>query len=471
MKINSFTVQGFRNLAQPVTFGPLDTYNLLHGANGAGKSNLLQAMEVFFRLLGTGNVISKDARPTTLEDGPHIVGCSFLELFNVSEPVPIHWTVELSIGKEELEDLSIEPEIPTDKVTIGIELAPALGGQAQLKVTQFLLGEKDMAKLDPEKDEGVAFGQAIRSFAAGMLDLDPTRRGSPFRRFDMRRPVHAAGGVAPASDGLVPTAILDAVFDARQSLDREQRARWNLFSRMARELEPELGPGQFETAFDRKSGRASLVYDTPSATYPLEWLGSGVQQMVALFACLALARAKFVAIEEPELHLAYSLQERLPGLLAMVLESGLGATQLFIASQTRALDAKGTSFVLEVGGEGPSLARKAWEGAPAVPAARPATAPAAAARPPAARPPAAPAGASDGDLDGLIGLVDQLSELDPEEIVAPASATPAAAGGGKAAAPRPAEARPSTPAQGAGGRAGEPPWKWQPGGNKPPARK
>ena len=89
MKINSFTVQGFRNLVQPVTFGPLQTYSVLHGPNGAGKSNLLQAMDVFFRLLGTGNGISKDARPTTLENGEQTVGYPFAQLFNVAEPVPI----------------------------------------------------------------------------------------------------------------------------------------------------------------------------------------------------------------------------------------------------------------------------------------------------------------------------------------------------------------------------------------------
>src|SRR5215212_3846856 len=153
MKINSFTVQGFRNLAQPVTFGPLETYNLLHGPNGAGKSNLFQAMDVFFRLLGTGSSITKDARPTTLENGEQVIGCPFQELFNVAESNPIQWEVELSIGSEELEGMSIEAEAPTDRVTIAAELTLALGGQAQLRIVQFALGDRDLAKLDPEKDE------------------------------------------------------------------------------------------------------------------------------------------------------------------------------------------------------------------------------------------------------------------------------------------------------------------------------
>ena len=34
MKLNSFTVQGFKNLTGPVTLGPLQRINVLHGANG-----------------------------------------------------------------------------------------------------------------------------------------------------------------------------------------------------------------------------------------------------------------------------------------------------------------------------------------------------------------------------------------------------------------------------------------------------
>lgn len=444
MRLNSFSVEGFRNLRKPVTFGPLQTVNVLHGPNSAGKSNLLQAMDVFFRLLGTGNQISNSIR-VSLEDGEEAVGCPFPHLFNLAAPGPIQWKVELSIDAAELEEMSIEPELPTDAVTIVAELTPALGSAAQLRIAQFLLGEQDLARLDPEKDEGVGFGQTIRSYVAGMLDLNPAKRCSPFRRLDLRRASASApdaSGLAPT--GLVPPAILDALFDARQSLDREQRARWNLFAQMARELEPELGAGQFETAFDRKSGRAGLVYDTEAATYPVEWLGSGVQQVVALLALLALSRSLFVALEEPELHLAEAMQERLPVWLQMVLESGLGAKQLFVCTQSRALDATAESFVLEPGEEGPTVSRRAWEGASS--AQRVARAPAPAtnrssaspsgsgeARPKAspvasskAASPAAPAAPSEGaDLDNLIGLVDQLAELEPEEILSAEAASAA----------------------------------------------
>jgi hypothetical protein len=236
-----------------------------------------------------------------------------------------------------------------------------------------------------------------------------------------------------------------------------------------------VGPGQFETAFDRQTGRADLVFDNGEVAYPIDWLGSGVQQMVALLGALALTRARYVAVEEPELHLAQSLQGRLPDLLAAVLESGCGPQQFFVCSQSRALDASGSSFVIERADQAPQLSQRAWGEGPAADAPG---VPAQTARPAAAQPtrPApqtgaaqnrAPANAAQqaakgsgaaaqagGDLDSLIGLVDQLSELEPEEIV-----PQAAEGGAAKGAPAPAGAR-SAPA--AGGKAPDPAWKWQP---------
>jgi hypothetical protein len=481
MKLISFTVEGFKNLSQPVTFGPLQAVNVLHGANNVGKSNLVQAMDVFFRLLGTGNQVSK-SQVVGLENGEALIGCSFPELFHLASPTPIRWRVELSIAATRLEELSIEPELPTEAVTLVAELMPGLGGAAQFRIEQFLLGEQgeaspvDVARLDPDKDIGVAFAQTLRGVIAGTFALDATKRGSPFARLDVQRP-----GSGEAGGGLVPQPIRDALFDARQAVDREQRRRWSLFAELARALEPELGPGQFETSFDRQTGRANLVFDNGEVAYPIDWLGSGIQHLVTLLGALALTRARFVALEEPELHLAQSLQVRLPDLVATVLQSGCGPQQFFVCTQSRALDAGGNSFVMEPAEQAPQLTQRAWDEGPAAAATG---APAQASRPTAAaaqsprpapqagttpnRPPAntaQPAANGPGantqageDLDSLIGLVDQLSELEPEAIV------PQAAGASKSGPATPAGASKGGPAP--GGKAPDPAWKWQPKPNR-----
>ena len=58
MRLNSFIVEGYKNLTAPVTFGPLGELNAVHGANNVGKSNLIQAIDLFFGLLAVGNQVS-----------------------------------------------------------------------------------------------------------------------------------------------------------------------------------------------------------------------------------------------------------------------------------------------------------------------------------------------------------------------------------------------------------------------------
>jgi len=53
--------------------------------------------------------------------------------------------------------------------------------------------------------------------------------------------------------GLVPQRILDALFDARQSLRMASFVPVGLFQQAMRALEPELGRGEFDTAFDRST--------------------------------------------------------------------------------------------------------------------------------------------------------------------------------------------------------------------------
>jgi hypothetical protein len=52
MRIDSIRVKGFRNFRQPVSLEELTDINVLHGENNTGKSNLIDAIELAFALLG-----------------------------------------------------------------------------------------------------------------------------------------------------------------------------------------------------------------------------------------------------------------------------------------------------------------------------------------------------------------------------------------------------------------------------------
>src|SRR5262249_58347864 len=119
----------------------------------------------------------------------------------------------------------------------------------------------------------VGFAQQIRSLIARTYSLELEQMGSPFRLLD-------SGIGGSGEGGLVPQSLRDALFDARMSLDRERRQRWTLFVDLAKELEPELGSGQFDTAFDRASSRASLIYDTGATAIPVDRLGAPGQRVL-----------------------------------------------------------------------------------------------------------------------------------------------------------------------------------------------
>jgi hypothetical protein len=435
MRLNSFTVEGYKSLTAPVTFGPLDSLNVLYGPNNIGKTNLLGAIELFFGLLASGNQVSKD-QFTSLDANEAVPGHPFEAIFTVPSSSPIRLYAELSLPEQELRDANIEPECSTDPCAIALELTPVASG-AQLRVTQFQMGKVDVAR---DSAGPVGFAEALRAYIAGTFFLQSEHSFRPFALLDPSHP----GPEGAAVPGLVPQRVRDALFDARQSLHRGRRARWALFVWLMQELEPELGPGEFDTAFDRTTGRADLVFDSGTTTMSVDRLGTGIQRMVALMGSLVLVRATMVGFGEPELGLTPSLQQRFMRALGHLLAAPGGPQQLFFTTHSPILSGGETAFAMERSEGAPVLEQRPGENGLSLPP----------------LPDLRPAGSgnrpSPEDLDSLIGLVDQLAEMDPGALVA-------AAPGGKppparpAAPPEEVSAAPTSEAP-----PGIPPWKWQP---------
>ncbi len=371
----------------------------------------------------------------SLDRDEQVEGHPFDAIFNAVNRVPIHWQVTLSVPPEELREAGLEPACPTDPCTISLELAPVASG-AQLRVLQFQMGNVDVAQ-DTSRDVGqTGFAQALRAFIAGTYFGESDRTVKPFALLDPYRRKAEENGPG----GLVPQWVRDDLFDARQSLDRERRSRWSLFVQLMRELEPELGPGRFDTAFDRATGRANLVYDASETALSIDRLGEGVQRMVALLGSLVLVRAHLVGFAEPELGLAPTLQQRFLRAVDRLLAVPGGPQQIFFTTHSPIMGAHDSAFALELRDGVPLVECRPWEGAGPLPPL------------PDLAPSRMGGQASPADLDGLIGLVDQLAEMEPDQRVAAAPAGAAKAGG---SAPRAGQA-------GAAPSNGAPSWKWQP---------
>ena len=132
-------------------------------------------------------------------------------------------------------------------------------------------------------------------------------------------------------------------------------------------------------------------------------LGAGVQRLVALLGSLVLARATVVAIAEPELALAPSSQQRLLRSFRTLLETPGGPNQLLLTTHSPILGGIEGAFALEPSEGAQLITKRPWEGGSAFSVEDTSLL-------------AGPIGSPD-DLDQLIGLVDQLSELEPEALV------------------------------------------------------
>jgi hypothetical protein len=433
MRVNSFTVEGYKNLTQPVTIGPLGAIHALHGANNIGKSNLISAFDLFFALLGMGNHVSKD-QYVSLDENEQIAGYPFAQIFNVSNRGPIRWQVELALPEEELRASGVEPECATDPTTISLELTPVTSG-AQLRVTQFQMAAMDVAR---DSAGPTSFAESLRAFIAGTFFGQGVHAARPFALLDPYR----ADVPGDATVGLVPQQVRDALFDARQSLEGDRRRRWVLFQQLMRALEPELGPGEFETAFDRTTGCANLVYSSGEATFAVDRLGAGVQRLVAAVGTLVLARAPIVGLAEPELGLSPSAQQRFLRAAQALLATPDGPSQLLFTTHSPILGAMEGAFAMHLVDGAPAVEQRSLDGA-GIPALDdlPLN--------------GASNGAASGDLDQLIGLVDQLAGMEPEQLVgaAPGARSAGSGGHGGRSAPKPEPA--------ASAPDGEPAWKYQ----------
>jgi len=387
MRLRSFTVQGFANFVQPVSIGPLDEANVLYGPNNAGKSNLLRAMELYFRLLGAGEAVTKTQQQMLDEADPEFADLLSIS-FNRKQPDPIKFTVDWSISKELLDHYGLFGELSCSAISTVIQLTQN-GRALELRVQKWQMGDRDVAALDRGKDAvQVGFAQQIRRL---LSDATPFKQERPILPC-----VRLGQSYEPFSQ-----ALRNSLFDARQSRDPLQRRRWTVFAKVAGELASELGEGAWDTVFDRHTGNADVIWSHGDVSLCLNEMGAGVQRLAGLLAELSLAKEPYVCFEEPEWRLSPELQTRFIRQARQIARAGIGPRQLFVTTHSPSMARGGKPFALEIIDGSPAIEQRPWTDGAAVGD-------------------SAGDAAANGlgpDLDQLVGLVESLAELEPDELL------------------------------------------------------
>lgn len=409
MQIKSFQVQGFANLTATVRLEPLREVNVLHGRNDVGKSNLLGAIELYFRLLGVSEAVTR-VQGHTFERPDEGIRVLLAGAFNRSDPQPVQWEVDFTLADGDLETAGVYAEVPCREINTVLELR-STNRTVEARIKKWQVGETDISTLDRTRDKSVVqFGEQLRRLLSDARPFKEEKPVLPVARFT-------------GEGGLFPQSLRDALFDARQAREPGRRRRWTLFTEIAGGLRAELGDGEWDTAFDRSEVRAEILYVRGGDALALDDLGSGARRFAELAARLALWEEPWLCMEEPEWRLSPELQGRLVAAMRRAIAAGTGPRQVFLSTHSPALAAHGHPFSLRAEEGGPRLRQEPWELSPVVAAGD-----------------ANGGGAPDAGLGDLIGLVENLADLDPSQLVAGESATAASPAGSEAVQPAVAKA-------------------------------
>lgn len=339
MRLSSFHVRGFKNFRREVALEDLSAINVIHGVNNVGKSNLLQAMALYFRLLGLEQdgwlPFSQDRRISDQEFAD--LGFVRSDVFNLEQPYPIEMRAVILIPPEELAAAGITALLPADRVEVEVVLQWA-GTFVAYRVRRFVFADGTDVVAKQQSPERKTF---VMRFAKFLMQnfLIRTERAERFAVIPVNR--------------LLDEQLALALYDAKESADIEVVRRWERFVDVMALFKDILGEGSFVATYDRRSKQANLVYQTATARIPLKLLGSGVQQIVSLVGHLLMTNATLISVEEPELNLRYSLQERLREVLTNIVGQSGGPSQIFLTSHSPAFESGPRFYYMKPTPDGP----------------------------------------------------------------------------------------------------------------------
>lgn len=331
MKITKFWAKGYRSL-RDVTLEPLGDFNIFYGENGAGKSNILDAIQTLFALIPlatqahglsfplnqTFNFLQDDDFDLRQPDGVISLGASLRGRLKSptipggSMPDIEHIEINVRVLRLRKQEYIMEP------LVLSINNQPAMTMHSLL-----------------------AYLNTIGNFSrSAFTQLGVTRT------LEVDDDLHL-GRRRSRSSGTIPDGqVVRELFAAKNARDKAQRKR---FDTVREFLAKHLHRGPLDVFMDGETQQLELREQLPEpnptgADISLDRAGHGVIQLYAIVASILLAEGRLVAIEEPEAHLhAPTLGRQLRALLQQMVQEGL-VSQLFIATHSNLFDLDSTGY-------------------------------------------------------------------------------------------------------------------------------
>lgn len=326
MRLTSFRVSGYKNFKAALRLEDIDRFTVIHGDNNVGKSNLVEAMALFFLLLDaeegpSGGVASSYERRADADNARSfgyfieqgIEPNDIFPLDNTGEPIRFHAEIAADDGARQ---------------AVSIELRRVEGALTWTST--------------PERSK-----RAMRAPRFALLRADRTLLSI------------AGAGSAPTHREPLPKELGLMLFDGQEAEPgSKERERFLHFLQSLDSFRHLLGDGGWRVRYDRRAESADLVFESGVRRTPLRLMGSGVHQIINIAARLSLIGADIVAIEEPELNLRYDAQLHLRDMLERLAGGVNGPAQIFMTSHSPAFELTETFFSMRPSEGGPALERR-----------------------------------------------------------------------------------------------------------------
>jgi len=338
MKITKLRIENYRSL-DDFSMQGLDDLVILTGENGSGKSNVLEALELFFGTFQPAATIT-------------VTGYDDFLWFDRDTSSPIRFTVFVLMDPDEMKKIVPERqglivpvelqslhEVTQAELVIVREIHAAGNGNAEWRtIGVSLLGTPLMVDGKPSEVLVRAFGTAATTenerFIMAAQYLDSSLHVELSQRLKNRFRVISA---ARASKGLpafpeapvrgpdrvsfIPTDMESELRELGRKRDRATVKRKHLIRQLMSTVLPE------DTELVLAGGETQLV--ERDIDFRTELTGGGFQAFLALV--VAVTRpATIIAIEEPELH----LHARFCKKLLRVLQEQSRSNQIFVSSHS-----------------------------------------------------------------------------------------------------------------------------------------
>jgi AAA domain, putative AbiEii toxin, Type IV TA system len=329
LRIARLVVENFRTFHGPVeiplaTNGVADEVAVFHGGNGAGKSNALAALDMFFRA-SVYWLLNRQRFP--------------------ADELPLVWNSRegysgLSPSSRDWPPGSREPLTVEVKFTSGTPLSITLT-PAGNTLTLRMDGGSPPGGVPAVSPTGISKAET-RHFSSllGWLQAPLGPGSKPFFRLDARRHTYRFAGedMPPINAPTSPLSpdLADRLLGLATSFEPLDTERWRAFTSLV-------------SRFKTLAGREVAVLRMPDGSADLRFeirgkqilrvseLSSGEQQVVAMCAAVLTSRAAVVAIEEPEISLHPDYQKLVRDVLREQVQSGL-IDQIILESHVPVFD-------------------------------------------------------------------------------------------------------------------------------------